>query len=208
VLTSFLKSGVLKVGFRFLRTAIFPRITEIIFTQETLLSITIGIAAFFASSRVFAHAAKLSDLTIGFVGYAAIALGFCVAGITIALTLPDRDFMQRLATLRIPEKEGDALASLLFVFVWTAFVHWCSIAIALIFLLLFGHIEATDLVDKGRLPRILLGAGASIAAYTLLQFLITTLTLWQVGSLYIDKLKKDASEDAEKAAKAKLPSAP
>lgn len=194
MLTRCIKDGVVKVTFRFVRTAVLPRMNEIVFTQDVLLSLVIGIAAFFASARVFGHAAKLSDLTIGFVGYAAIALGFCVGGITIALTLPDRDFMGRLATLEVEKKEGDALSSLLFVFVWTAFIHWCSIAIALLFLLFFGHIEATELVNRGLTPRICLAVGTSIASYTLLQFLITTLTLWQVGSLYIGKLKRDAQK--------------
>lgn len=190
--TGWLTNGVIKVACRFLRSAVLPRAREIVFTQDTLLALGTGTAAFLASARVFGHAAKLSDLTIGFVGYAAIALGFCVGGITIALTLPDRDFVERLATLEVKNKEGNALSSLLFVFVWTAFVHWCSIALALLFLLFFGHIEATELVDKGLTPRVFLGVATAIATYTLLQFLITTLTLWQVGSLYIGKVRKDA----------------
>lgn len=184
-----LSEGVLRTVFRFLRSAARPRWKEIILTQETLIAVAVGVLAYKESVTIFSHSAKLSDLTIGFVGYAAIALGFCVGGVTIALTLPE-SFVSKLAKLEISEKEGNALSDLLFVFIWTAFVHWVSIVTALLLLLFFGHIEATDLVNAGVLPRVFLACTVSLAAYTLTQFLITTLTLWQVGNHYVRELRK------------------
>lgn len=181
--------GILKTVFRFLMQAAKPRWKDILLTQETLISLALGSLAFEESAHIFSHSAKLSDLTIGFVGYAAIALGFCVGGITIALTLP-ATFVSKLAKLEIRGEEGNALSSLLFVFIWTAFVHWVSIVTALLLLLFFGHIETTDLVRTGVLSRAVLGTAVSLAAYTLTQFLITTLTLWQVGTHYIGELRK------------------
>lgn len=193
MLRGLFKTGILHVTWRFASEAIIPRAPEIVYTQDSLIAIILGIAAGFESAHIFLHSAKLSDLAVGFIGYAAIALGFCVGGITIALTLPDKDFVVRLATLNIETKEGDALSSLLFVFCWTAFVHWCSLVLALLFLLTFGHIEASELVNAGLWPRILLGGAVAVAAYTLMQFLITTLTIWQVGRSYICKIKRDAA---------------
>lgn len=187
-----LRTGFLRVTFRFVAEAVAPRASEIVFTQDTLIAVVLGSIAAWQSSHILSHSAKLSDLAVGFIGYAAIALGFCVGGITIALTLPDRDFIIRLATLNVDTKEGDGLSSLLFVFCWTAFVHWCSLVFALTFLLLFGHIEASELANGRPSSRALLGISVAIASYTLMQFLITTLTIWQVGNAYIRKIRADA----------------
>jgi hypothetical protein len=58
----------------------------------------------------------VGDVTTGLIAYAAIALGFCVAGLTISLTLPDRDFASQLAFCKEKGEPTNAYSDLLFVF--------------------------------------------------------------------------------------------
>jgi hypothetical protein len=55
----------------------------------------------------FASDTKLGDALTIVLAYAAIAFGFSVAGLTVALTLPDEDFVHDLAT-REPEARSFA----------------------------------------------------------------------------------------------------
>jgi hypothetical protein len=70
------------------------------------------------------------------IAYASIALGFCVAGLTISLTLPDRDFASHLATLKCPGQSTNSYSDLLFVFSWTAIAHWGVILMLFVVILL------------------------------------------------------------------------
>jgi hypothetical protein len=106
------EKGILTVLWSFYKEAVRGRIVEIVFSQETLLALVLGGAFSFAGSSYFPESAKIVDVSLGYLAYAAIALGFCVGGVTIALTLPDRDFVVMLATLTIPDKKGNALSGL------------------------------------------------------------------------------------------------
>jgi hypothetical protein len=66
--------------------------------------------------RPFETSPAIGDLTTGLIAYASIALGFCVAGLTISLTLPDRDFASPLATLKRPGQSTNSYSDLLFCF--------------------------------------------------------------------------------------------
>jgi hypothetical protein len=187
----FWAKGILNVTYRFLSTAVFPRGWEIIFTQESLIAITLGCIAGAIGGSTFPDSGKLVDVCLGFVGYGAIALGFCVAGVTIALTLPDKTFVKKLATFTIPDHHGDALSSLLFVFCWTAVVHWIAVVLVLLILLCFGSKDGHVLAQSSVLSRAFVGLSVCMCAYALSQFLITVMTLWQIGCTYIRDLQSD-----------------
>src|SRR5580698_8692758 len=82
-----------------------PRWRSIILTPETFLSVAVILIFLLYGGRLFVTSPKIGDLTTGLIAYASIALGFCVAGLTISLTLPDRDFAVKLARL---QREGDS----------------------------------------------------------------------------------------------------
>ncbi|SEC21774.1 hypothetical protein [Terriglobus roseus] len=187
-------TGVLKVLFSFYRKAVKERSSEILFTQETLISVVVGGTIGLFGNRLFPGSAKLLDIAVGFLGYAAIALGFCVGGMTIALTFPDREFMTDLATLTIPERRGNALENLLFVFSWTAVVHWSALAFLLVAILLHGHQDNQLLTTQSVISRLWISFIVFICCYALLQFVITVLTLWQVGGAYIGRLRGNATK--------------
>ncbi len=86
----------------------------------------------------FRAAPRVGDLTLGFISYASFVLGFCVAALALSLTLPDRDFVDFL--IAYPSyacEDKNAYSDLLFVFSWTAVVHWAAV-VALFAVMLFS----------------------------------------------------------------------
>jgi hypothetical protein len=132
----------------------------------------------------------MGELTTGLIAYASIALGFCIAGLTISLTLPDPDFAVRLAILKEEGERTNAYSDLLFVFSWTAIAHWLAL-IVLFAATLFTE-SASPLLPSNHsiLRRWLVASVACICTYCLCQFLITLITLSQVGDIYIKHLIK------------------
>jgi hypothetical protein len=181
--------GLLNAICGFARRDVEPRLSEIVFTQDFALSVAAGIAMAWLGPTKLTGAPKLSDIATGFLAYAAIALGFCVGGMTIALTLPDREFVKRLATLEVDGKAGNGLSGLLFVFTWTAVVHWL-VVVSLIIALIFDGGDARSFVTAPTTgKRLIIGAQTSLCSYALFQFLITVLTLAHVGLSYINELR-------------------
>jgi hypothetical protein len=186
--------GIFRVFLHFYERGIKGRESDILFTQETSLAILLGVFITIFGHHFFSGSAKIVDIAVGYLGYAAIALGFCVGGMTIALTFPDREFITGLATFQIPDKKGDALSSLLFVFSWTALVHWISLVVILAAVLIKGHQDQELLSATSIHSRVIIGTIVALCSYALMQFVITVLTLWQIGGLYIDGLKRDAAK--------------
>jgi hypothetical protein len=110
------------------------------------------------------------------------------------LTIPDAQFARELATATPPaqgfkhtRRKPNAYADLLFVFSWTAVAHWVVILAGLVALLTRGFDRALAHGDLAtRATDALL---AFVVAYAALQFLITLITLAQVGNTYITRLK-------------------
>jgi hypothetical protein len=67
------------------------------------------------------------------IAYASIALGFCIAGLTISLTFPDAKFTARMSEL---SGKTSPYSDLLFVFSWTAIAHWCAVVAMFVVILL------------------------------------------------------------------------
>jgi len=188
-----LARGVLTALVSFCRRDVLPRIGEIVLTQDFAISALLGLAlAAWGPSRL-TGAPRLADFAMGFLAYAAIALGFCVAGMTIALTLPDRSFLERLANLEIKSRAGNALTSLLFVFTWTAVVHWAAIVAVLMALTLDGGSSQGFAANGTPGRRVVMGLIAFVCSYALLQFLITVLTLAHVARHFVSGLHSPAA---------------
>jgi hypothetical protein len=165
-----------------------PRWRNILLTPEIVVAV--AVISIFAEygGRLFETSPKIGDLTTGLIAYASIALGFCVAGLTISLTLPDRDFAAHLATLQRPGKSTNAYSDLLFVFSWTAIAHWGAILVLFIVILLTESSSALLPHGHTKYRTVIVAAIAGICTYCLCQFLITLITLSQVGAVYIRHL--------------------
>jgi hypothetical protein len=173
-----------------------PRWRNIVLTPESFVAAAVVLAFLKFGDQLFNTFPKIGDLTTGLIAYASIALGFCVAGLTISLTLPDRDFASKLATLRRPGDKTDAYSDLLFVFSWTAIAHWVAV-LALFGVILFSE-SSSCLLPAGHsaIRRWIVAILAGLCTYCLFQFLITLITLSQVGSVYIEFLAEHHKNDA------------
>jgi hypothetical protein len=189
----------IKPIFQYLRDEGAPRWSNIVIAPETFISVLTGYAFMHFGWKWFSTSPKVADLTTGMIAYAAIALGFCVAGLTISLTLPDHDFASQLACRKEPDERTNAYSDLLFVFSWTAIVHWGAL-VSLFAVLLFNE-GSSALVPTGCsfLRKSSISAVAAICTYCLCQFLITLITLSQVGRVYIQHLVREHSDEAKAA---------
>jgi len=167
-----------------------PRIREIVFGHEFVISLLLAGASGAYGDRVFHERPQVFEATALLVSYAAIALGFCIAALTVVFTLPDPKFAARLAGIKLPQRTVDAYSDLLFVFSWTAISHWALIVSLVLFTLFCG--SSTALLPYGSAlgRRFVLGLMTFLTTYCLAQFLIVLITISQVGRLYIDRLQK------------------
>src|SRR5713101_7658975 len=107
----------LKAVAQYVRDEGLPRWPHIVFNWECLITvIVIGVFAKYGDLW-FASYPRVSDITTGLIAYASIALGFCIAGLTISLTFPDAKFTARMSEL---SGKSSPYSDLLFVFSWTA----------------------------------------------------------------------------------------
>jgi hypothetical protein len=165
-----------------------PRLRQILVSPESLIALLVGGAFLGWGGQFFSQYPKIGDLTTGLIAYASIALGFCVAGLTISLTLPDQDFATKLACLQEEGETTNAYSDLLFVFSWTAIAHWFALIVLLVFALFAESASPLLPVGHSHLRGWIVSLIACICAYCLCQFLITLITLSQVGNVYIKHL--------------------
>jgi hypothetical protein len=174
----------------YLREETFPRTAEIFKGSELWIAIAVGVVSGRWGYLVIPETTEVSDVGLALLTYAAIALGFCLAGLTLVLTLPHQEFITRLANSRPKKSKHDSYSNLLFVFTWTSIVHWILIIVCVVVLVLAGSNQ--PILPIGSLRHwIMTGVMAGLATYCLLQFLITLFTLSQVGRLHIVSLQKD-----------------
>jgi hypothetical protein len=178
---------------QYIRDESLPRWRVICLTPEAFLSWLVLVSFLLYGNKYFNNSPKISDITTGLIAYSAIALGFCVAGLTISLTLPDRNFAVRMAKT-IPSGKLSSYSDLLFVFSWTAVVHWVAL-MCLFAVVLFADSSQPLLPPRHQTVRLWVAAGiTAICFYCLCQFLITLITLSQVGAVYIRFLSQESSK--------------
>jgi len=176
----------LKPLVQYVRDEAAPRWKEIIWTSETLLAVLAAAVFFVKGPHFFADYPKVGDLTTGIIAYASIALGFCIAGLTISLTFPEADFTRTLATTTTGN--SSSYSKLLFVFSWTAVVHWLLVVATFMVVLLVDGSSPLLPRSETVVRRAALAFTCGLCVYCLCQFLITLITLSQVGGVYINFL--------------------
>jgi hypothetical protein len=184
----------IKVLFNYLRQEAGPRYGEILKGFEFWIAMILGVVVIYFGGDLLSGFLKIRvvDISEALLTYSAIGLGFCLAGLTLVLTLPDREFSNKLVSSKLENKKHDAYSDLLFVFSWTAFLHWLCIVIIVVFLISYGGGEDSVLsVGSSQFRRCFVGLIVFIAVYCFGQFLITLITLSQFGRVYIDSLKEN-----------------
>jgi len=182
----------LKPVAQYLRDEGLPRWPQIVFTWECLVTVVVvGIFAKYGD-QLFTSYPKVSDITTGLIAYASIALGFCIAGLTISLTFPDAKFTARMS--QVSEKTSP-YSDLLFVFSWTAIAHWCAVVAMFVVILLADGSQSLLPSGHSGIRVWIVSLLAGLCTYCLCQFLITLITLSQVGSAYIKFLRTRHEEE-------------
>src|SRR5437870_1958753 len=111
---------------------VLPRAFTILFSSELFFSVVVGSIAGYYGGHWVPTTTTTSAVAVAFLTYASIALGFSLAGLTLALTLPNEGFVQLLSTNRPRGSKYDSYSALLFVFSWTAIIHWLLVVIAVL----------------------------------------------------------------------------
>jgi len=200
---------VIRAIWGYLRDEVLPRWQAVIFGSELWLAIVIGITCgIWGDDLALAHA-KVGDITSAVLTYAAIAFGFCLSGLSLVLALPDREFATRLARSSPTGSRASHYSELIFVFSWTAIIHWLDVAGSIALFVFCGSEERVfppcdyarskvnllDFVHREWFwidRRLVVFAATFLTVYAVFQFLITLITLAQVGRVYIDSLKASA----------------
>jgi hypothetical protein len=193
---------------------------------ELWIAIACGVAIFAWGDRAGIGDAHVSDVVTAILAYAAVAFGFCLTGLTVAMTLPDASFTRLLATAELPkpaptatgvarwcsgsrgrryarmmkrrvrgkQEPPNAYSDLLFVFSWTAMVHWAAIACSFALIVSRGSSPAFIPDSASGWTKAAAGVLAFVVVYAALQFLITLVTLSGVGSTYIAVLRRAGTQ--------------
>ena len=175
----------------YVKTGLLPRLRRILFQPQVLLSIAIGASCFHWGPSLAAAQLKASDVGGMILTYAAIAFGFCITGMALVLTLPSDRFLKTLQNHKSDTKGQSSYLDLLFVFSWTAVCHWLLVVSAIAAILLRGTAPALLTASDGCGWRVFVSWFSAICAYSLIQFLMTVITLSQVGELYSKELARD-----------------
>jgi hypothetical protein len=161
-----------------------PRIRQIVGT-DFLLAVAIGFVCAKWGERFLPIAAiKGTDIATALLTYTALALGFCLAGLTLVLTLPSKELLQAMVTSKPIGAISNAYGDLIFIFSWTAFSHWIAVAVSL-GLLLFGGGQALWVSQPSTKFRVIAGILSAMTVYCLFQFLTILMTLYQLARVHM-----------------------
>lgn len=192
----------MKSLWRYLRTQVWPRRRDIACKVQVIAAVIAGVVVAMIGDRLGLDDLKVDTLVTGVFAYAALALGACLTGLTVALTLPDRSFAHFLAAEKRQDKpEANAYRDLIFVFSWTAIAHWSVIALALVTFLGLGNRDVPTLAGDCSLGGALIVLLVAALVYAMAQFLVTIITLSEVAEVYISwvlRSKDNADDDDSK----------
>jgi hypothetical protein len=174
----------------YLRYETAPRLREVVSGSDFVLAVMLGAGFAIWGGKVSLAEMKVEDITTILLTYAAIAFGFCLSGLTLALTLPDRAFAQELALAHPKQNGPNSYSNLMFIYSWTAIIHWLVI-VASIGILVFSGSDQKILPSNASPGRhLVVGLLIFLSAYGVFRFLVALITLSQVGTAYISNLSK------------------
>jgi hypothetical protein len=189
---------------RYFRVQVIPRWASVLGGSEFVVAVLAATLFGVFADHTGLAGAKVGDVGTALLAYAAVAFGFSIAGLTIALTIPNEKFVSKLATTehsspvnerrgtwtrRLKPKNANAYSDLLFVFSWTAWSHWTLVVASFGFLAACGFDAVLLPPSPTLLHRVLTSLLVFLAVYALSLFLVTLITLTQVGAVYIRDLR-------------------
>ncbi len=174
-----------------------PRASGVLIASETGVAAACGILVGLYGERIPLGAADTGDVVLTTLTYAAIAFGFSVAGLTIALSSLNEDFAKQLALTAASKRpaigaaapEINSYSNLLFIFTWTAIAHWAVVVASFGALAALGRDSQLLAVHSSLVHRAGVGLWAGATVYAVELFVVTVITLADVSGLYIKRLQ-------------------
>ena len=167
------------------REEILPRWNRILFQPQVLVASLLGYGTFKYAQHIPLATLKIGEFTSMLLTYAEISVGFCIAGLALVLTLPSESLVSLLMKHKLKGQQQNSYSDLIFVFSWTAVVHWIAIVLSIVGVCIrraeLGLLNMSD----GWKWKLFVAATVAVTAYALIQFLLTVITLSQIGRLYV-----------------------
>jgi hypothetical protein len=188
--------------FAFARREAFPRAGMIVISSEFAIALAGAVLFVIFGDELAIGRSATGDIVFAVLAYAAIGFGFAVAGLTVVLTAPDRVFASRLAWsdpsisgIADTPPANNSYSTLLFIFSWTALAHWLVVIVSLTVLAALG--SDTALLAEGSSFRHSAAVGllAGVTVYAVELFLVTLITLSDVGDSCIKTLQTRRPDD-------------
>jgi hypothetical protein len=170
---------------QYAREEALPRRARILGQPQVVGAIVLGLLTSMYGAKWPLAGLKMSETTTMLLTYAAVAFGFCVAGMALVLTLPNESFVSLLMKHKLGRNEQSSYSDLLFVFSWTAIIHWTTVVLSIVAVCIRGGDRTVLNTWDGLGWKVMIGSLAGLSLYALTQFLMTVITLSQVGRLYI-----------------------
>lgn len=182
----------------YLKWEVKPRFLRILFSFPTVAAIVVAGIIVFRGDCIAFGTVKLGEIMTGLLAYAAVSFGFSIAALSLILAIPHGEFAVWLAARNEShsknENNSERYDDLLFVYSWTAVLHWLLLLTVIVLVVAFGgDYQALPLpaVTSHRIPTAWL---AFITTFGLLQFLTALLTLALFGRVYVMFLRTHAQE--------------
>ena len=180
----------------YVASEILPRKRKVVFGSDVLMAVTAAVLIGSYGSDTPLRSLIAGDFVGTFLAYGAIAMGFCLGGMTLVLTIPNERFTSLLAKAKTDQGNGpSAYSDLLFVFSWTAIWHWIAICVGLVAAIALGWTSAILPMNASVTHKVVVGVVAFAMIYSLAEFLVTLITLSQVGRQYITHILERGPSD-------------
>lgn len=176
------------------RREVRPRRRRILWGSHFLIAAVLGIVFSLFGPSLHTGRITYGDVAGALLAYGAISFGFAVAALSLVLAIPHDRFSKWLAASHeSPRSARSSYDDLIFVFSWTAALHW--MLVVTILMTVFAHGSSRQvfpaLDDVG--DRLSSGGLLFITVYGVCQFLIALITLAQFGKLYVSYLSAPKS---------------
>jgi hypothetical protein len=161
----------------YVRDELGPRAWGIISSADFIAASAIGLALFIFGPPLGLSTYRVEGAATLVLTYAAIVLGFSLAGTTLALTLTNDRLVRRLRQVQGHSPGTDGYSDLVFIHSWASIVHWCLVVGQLLAIALVGPEVTFSTLASQTGAWAAACAGAFLLVYGLGRFLIMVLTL-------------------------------
>lgn len=172
----------------FLKEDLSPRWKSVVCGSEFFFAIAAGITiSQFAQRAAWAPTVQAHVFATAILTYASIALGFSIAGASVALALPEK--FVRVLHDSFDESGNRMFGNLIFVYAWTAAIHVILAIVAVFGFFIFDpaeHLLTKVLSWRNDYAGVLVG----VSVYCVIQFLITIAVICSVGRVYANHLNE------------------